>query len=682
MNTHHVGIDVGGTFTDFTVMDTASGEIRFFKIPSTPDDPARAISSGIDAMERGGIPASSIRHVGHGTTVATNMIIERKGTACALITTRGFRDVLEIGRQVRPDLYNLRNLKPQPLVERALRFEIAERMMASGEILEAIDLDEVRAIGARLIEENIKCVAICLMHSYRNPVHEQLAAEALREVMPDAWISMSHDILPEFREFERMSTTAMNAYLQDRMAGYLTRLSARAVEQGVGVEINTVHSNGGLMSDSEARNYPVRTCLSGPAAGVLGGALVAQTAGRPNVVTFDVGGTSTDVSLVADGIPAFTSGQDVAGLPIRCQMVSVHVVGAGGGSIARIDEAGALKVGPDSAGAYPGPAGYGRGGTLPTLTDANIYLHRLNPVSVLDGEMPIYEDRARVAIDTLAERLGVSGDVVAQSVIDISASNMARAIRAISVDKGVDVQQFTLMAFGGAGPLHAAAVAREVGLKEILVPESPGTMCARGVLLSDRSRDFVTSRLVVARDEDWAVVDDLIAQLEAQANDWFDQYGIAEADRKISILLDGRYRGQNHEIAIEGRPGSAAEFRALFDARHAQVYGQALTDVEVEAINFRVQARAGTDRAAQLPVDPAGRSFDAALLETRQVMLDVQDGWVEAKVWKRGLLPVDQPFEGPAIVEEMTSTTVILSGQVARLDAYGNIFIKELGTDD
>lgn len=682
MSTHRVGIDVGGTFTDFTVMDTASGEIRFFKIPSTPDDPARAISSGIDAMERDGIPAASIRHVGHGTTVATNMIIERKGTACALITTRGFRDVLEIGRQVRPDLYNLRTLKPRPLVERALRFEIGERVTASGAVLEPVDLDEVRAIGARLAEEGIGCVAVCLLHAYRNPTHEQQVAAALREVMPDALISLSHDILPEFREFERMSTTAMNAYLQERMSGYLSRLSARAAEQGVGVEINTVHSNGGLMSDAEARDYPVRTCLSGPAAGVLGGALVAQAAGRPNVVTFDVGGTSTDVSLVAEGQPAFTSGQDVAGLPIRCQMVAVHVVGAGGGSIARIDEAGALKVGPDSAGAHPGPAGYGRGGTLPTLTDANIYLHRLNPVSVLDGAMPIHEDRARAAIDALAGTLGVAGDVVAQSIIDISASNMARAIRAISVDKGVDVQNFTLMAFGGAGPLHAAAVAREVGLQEILVPESPGTMCARGVLLSDRSRDFVTSRLVVARAGDWDVVQDLIAGLQAQAADWFAQYAIPAEDRQVSILVDGRYRGQNHEIAIEGAPGDAAAFRALFDARHAQVYGQALDDAEVEAINFRVQARASGDRAAQLPLDPAGRSFEAAALGTRQVMLDAQEGWIEARIWKRGLLPVDQPFEGPAIVEEMTSTTVILSGQQARLDAYGNIFIKELGHDD
>lgn len=679
MSTYRVGIDVGGTFTDFTVMNSSSGEIDFFKVPSTPDDPARAISEGVDAMCQGGIAPERISHVGHGTTVATNMIIERKGSPTALITTRGFRDVLEIGRQVRPDLYRLRSLKPAPLVPRALRFEVDERILASGEVRKAPDPEEIRQIAREIAAAGVRSVAICLIHAYRNSAHERQVAEILRQMLPDTLISMSHDILPEFREFERMSTTVMNSYLQDRMEGYLGRLSDRAAQQGIGVEIDTVHSNGGLMSDQEARIYPVRTCLSGPAAGVLGGALVASAAGRQNVVTFDVGGTSTDVSLVTDGTPAFTSGQDVAGLPIRCQMVSVHVVGAGGGSIARIDDAGALKVGPDSAGAVPGPAGYGRGGDLPTLTDANIYLHRLNPVAVLDGEMPIYEDRARRVIEGIAGDLSLSPDMVALSIIEIAASNMARAIRAISVDKGVDLQDYSLMAFGGAGPLHAADVAREVGLEEILIPESPGTMCARGVLLSDRSRDFVQSRLVLVGDQSWPEVPAILDGLIARAQAWFAEYDIPENDRQIAVLVDGRYRGQNHEIPIEGYPQSATDFRRMFDARHAQVYGQSLGDADVEAINFRVQARASSGKAAQVPVNNGGRSFEAAARGTRQVLFDSAVGWVETPVWARAWLPIDTPLNGPAIIEEMTSTTVILAGQVAHLDPYGNIFIKESG---
>ncbi|MDP6345313.1 MAG: hydantoinase/oxoprolinase family protein, partial [Alphaproteobacteria bacterium] len=456
-----LGIDVGGTFTDFTLIDDGGGEGRHFKVPSTPADPAAAIGRGMLAMFADlALDPSNCRQLSHGTTVATNMVIERRGGRTGLLTTKGFRDILEIGRQDRPHLYDIHARKPPPLVPRHLRFEIAERIDADGAVLTPLDEAEVAAAARRLGEAGVEAVAIGFLHAYRFPEHERRARDIVAELLPGVPISTSSEVLPEYREYERFSTTAMNAYLSPRMGGYLDRFRRRVAEAGVPVPPSTSHSNGGLMSPAVAARYPVRACLSGPSAGVIGACRLAAAAGFQDLITFDVGGTSTDVSLIVDGRPGFTADRAVAGYPIRCPMVDVQVIGAGGGSIAWLDDAGALHVGPRSAAAEPGPAAYGRGGDGATITDANVVLHALNPVALLDGRMAISEDAARAALSRrVAEPLGLAVEAAAVGILRIAVANMARAIRAISTEQGHEVENFVLAAYGGAGPLHAARVA-------------------------------------------------------------------------------------------------------------------------------------------------------------------------------------------------------------------------------
>ena len=670
-----VGVDVGGTFTDFTVLDEATGKMTHFKVSSTPRDPSEAIENGIAALVPRGLDPASIVHFGHGTTVATNMVIERRGGRTGLLTTRGFRDVLEIGRQVRPDLFDFNERKPDPLVPRALRLEVDERLNAEGEVVTALDEAGVHAAAAQFRDGEVEAVAIGFLHAYRNPMHERRAAEILRQALPGVFISLSSDVLPEFREYERFSTTVMNAYLMPRMDGYLDRFMSRSRGVGVSAKPYTIHSNGGLMSTDTARLFPVRTCLSGPAAGVVGAALLGQAANRRNLITFDVGGTSTDVALIADGRPAYSADRVVAGYAVRCPMVDVHVIGAGGGSIAWIDSAGALKVGPQSAAAVPGPAAYGHGGLEATITDANIVLQRLNPVALLDGAMPVDKAAAHAVIEGVAKRIGRSVEETAWGIIRIAVANMARAIRAVSMDKGYDLKPFALTSFGGAGPLHSSLVAIETGLNTVLIPESPGTMCARGVLLSDVSRDFVATRILRIDDTTWAILQEVMRDLEAQGSAWLDDESITPELRLLHYVVEARYAGQNHEIRIEGALIDAAQFAAKFAEAHRAIYGYVLDDHSVEVVNCRVQA---IGKAGQriLPVRSPGGSLTEALIEERDVYLDPQLGWKRLPVYRRSLIPHGVVFKGPAIVEELTSTAFILPGQIGEVDDFGNIILK------
>ncbi|KAG0776771.1 hypothetical protein G6F22_012339 [Rhizopus arrhizus] len=475
---YRIGIDVGGTFTDFTMIDEDAGVVHFHKVPSTPHDPSEAIATGIGQMLADhGVPPSQVSHVGHGTTVATNLIIERKGARVGLITTRGFRDVLEIGRQTRPHLYDYSVGKPPVAVPREFRIEVDERVNAAGEVLTPLDDAQVLAAARQFAAAGIEAVTICFLHAYRNPENERRAAQIVADAMPGVYISQSSDVLPEFREYERLSTTVLNAAVGPKMARYLERFLQRVRDLDIGHEPHTIHSNGGLMSIATVRQYPVRTCLSGPAAGVVGAAAVGRAIGSLNLVTFDVGGTSTDVSLVAELQPLFTSSRLVADYPVKTLMVDVHVIGAGGGSIARIDDAGALKVGPQSAGAVPGPIAYNRGGTAVTLTDAHVVLGRLNPVALLEGRMAVHAERARAALaEQVAGPLGISIEEAAYGILRIANSNMARAVRAVSTERGHDIRKFALCAFGGAGGLHAAELARDCGIGTLLIPQEPGTI--------------------------------------------------------------------------------------------------------------------------------------------------------------------------------------------------------------
>jgi len=676
---YRVSFDVGGTFTDFTLLAESSGALHYFKVPSTPHDPSVAIGEGIAHLLKAfAIAPSAMTHVGHGTTVATNMVIERRGAATALLTTKGFRDVLEIGRQTRPSLYDYNRVKPLPLVARELRLEIPERIDASGAVVEPLDAAAVEQAVQAMREAGVQSVAICFLHSYRNDAHEREAAAIVRRLMPEAFVSVSADILPEFREYERMSTTALNVYVGPRMASYMANLQKSVQAMGISVEPSTVHSNGGLMSAQSVCEAPVRTCVSGPAAGVVGAAELGRTIGMRNLITFDVGGTSTDVSLIHDSRPLYTQGRLVAEHPVKTQMIDVHVIGAGGGSIGRVDEGGALKVGPQSAGAVPGPVAYGRGGTVATLTDAHVCLGRLDPVSLLDGRMKIYAAEAREAVmEQIARPLGLSLEEAAYGMLRIANANMGRAVRSVSTERGYNVNEFALCAFGGAGGLHAAELARDCGLSRILIPQEPGTMCARGILLSDISMDFVKTQMSVADEAAWPQVGEAFEALSGQARQWLAKEGIEPARQRLLQRIEARYRGQNFEIVVDfedrGLP-PLQEFLALFSAAHVREYGYDAEARAVEVVNCRIQA-VGTVARAPLATIEGGPSLSGARAGERPVYF-AETGWTPTPVYKRHLLPVEQDFTGPAIVDEMSSTTVILPGQQVRLDRFGNLCVN------
>ena len=676
---YRIGIDVGGTFTDFTLVNEQTGGVAFHKVPSTPHDPSEAIERGIaDLLRDHAIRPDEIGHIGHGTTVATNLIIERKGAPCGLITTRGFRDVLELARQTRPHLYDYTVVKPPPLVPRMWRKEVGERLLADGSVREPLDEGDVRRAALALRDAGVESVAICFLHAYRNPAHERRARDIVREVMPDVYVSVSSEVLPEFREYERLSTTAMNASIGPRMQLYLHRFLDRVAQMGIAVEPLTIHSNGGLMSVETVRSFPVRTCLSGPAAGVVGAAEVGRVAGFRNLVTFDVGGTSTDVSLIVDGQPVFTSNRTVAGYPVKTPMIDIHVIGAGGGSIAWLDEVGSLKVGPHSAGAVPGPVAYGRGGIEPTITDAQITLHRLNPVALLKGAMAVDESSARRIIDEdVAAPLGLTTEAAADGIVRIANANMSRAIRSVSTERGYDLSEFALFAFGGAGPLHAMDVARECGIPVVVVPREPGTMCARGMLLTDISFDFVESEIAPVDQASWVRVCARLSGLRAQAQDWLGREGVAPGQCRYVAMVDARYVGQNFEvqvpIAVLDAPDLAA-FESGFHQAHLREYGYNVPDRTIEIINCRVRAIGQVVRAAQSKIPPA--TTRAAPIARRAVYFGAVDGWVESDIYDRDTLGAGVGIDGPAVIEEMSSTTVIAARQSARVDDFGNLIVR------
>jgi N-methylhydantoinase A len=674
-----VGIDVGGTFTDFVFVDSDSGAIRYYKEPSTPRDPSEAIETGIaGAMEKFGFRAEDIGFVGHGTTVGTNMVIERRGAKTGLITTKGFRDVLEIGRQVRPDVYDYRSVKPEPLARRRHRIEVQERVNARGECLLELDESELRRGVERLAGDGVEAVSICFLHSYLFPGHEIRAEEIVREMMPGVFVCRSSDVLPEFREYERFSTTTINAYLGPKFELYLDRLVDRLIRLGITAKPYTIHSNGGLMSIETVKRYPVRTCLSGPAAGVIGSAAIAGQAGHPNAITFDVGGTSTDISVISGGKPQFTTTREVATYPVKTPMVDIHVIGAGGGSIAFIDDAGGLQVGPRSAGAVPGPVAYMRGGTEPTITDANVVLGRLNPVALLNGAMPVDHHGARRVIEEkVARPLGLSVEQAAYGIIRIAVSNMARAIRSVTTQRGIDLREYSFVTFGGAGPLHAVETAIDCGLKTIVAPNEPGTMCARGILVSDTSLDFVQSRICRFGDAQWADIVSIIGKLRGDAESWLAGEEIPPHRRRYENILEARYVGQNHEVQVRIAPDDpdAGSFLAAFGEAHEREYGYALAGRAIEIVNFRVRGLAATSADRSTVEQPEGE-LAQAVVGQRRFYVDPQVEWVDATVYSRHLVPLSSRIVGPAIVEDMSSTSVIFPGQVAHVDTAGNLIIE------
>ena len=677
-----VGVDSGGTFTDVFLFDETTGRIAVWKVPSTPDDPSRGIADGVtEGMRCMDADAASIRYFGHGTTVATNALIQHRGVKTGLITTDGFRDLLEIGRQKRPDLYDLQADKPPVLVSRDLRIEVPERLRHDGTVEAPLDETALRAAVRRLRTAGVQAVAVCFLYSFLNRAHEQAALAALAEEFPEVFASASHEVAPEFREFERMSTTVVNAYLGPVMQGYIRRLGDRLTDLGMRTTPHMTQSNGGVIGFEQAARLPVRTVLSGPSTGVVGAQKVGRLAGFSDLITFDMGGTSTDVALVRHGQCRLASEAVVHGYPIKAPMLDIHTVGAGGGSIAYVDSGGLLKVGPGSAGADPGPVCYARGNNAPTVTDANVVLQTLNPAYLLGGRMPVRQELARAAVEQLATSLNLEVMPTAQGIVSVVTANMARAIRVISVQRGHDPRDYTLVAFGGAGPLHAARLAKELEIGRILVPRNPGILCAMGLLLTDLRADFATTRLHTLSAAALPDITDAFVTLRAQANTWFAAEGIAPGARRITHTVDMRYAGQNYELPVQLPDGSinAARLDQLverFAAAHQQMYGFVAEDEPVQLVTFRIEATGVVPKASFDPQADAGPDPSGALVAHRKVWLPEHDGFVTCPVYDRDRLRPGNRIVGPAIVEQMDATTLVLPDMIARVEPYLNLIME------
>ena len=704
----HIGVDVGGTFTDFHVLDEATGMVLAGKRPSTPDNPARAIIEGLQALaSRHGIDLGELHRLSHGTTVGTNALIQRRGGRVAMVTTRGFRDLLEIGRQTRPHMYSLTEDHPPALVERRHRFEIDERMDAAGEAVAGLADDAVAAAVEQVRASGAEACAVCLLFAFRNPAHENRVAAAVRAALPHVPVCTSFEVQPEFREYERFSTTVLNAYLQPVLGRYLAALEEGLARVAPGAAIGINQSSGGLMSPERARALPVRTALSGPAAGAIGAAHSAKLSGRRNVITLDMGGTSADVALIREFQADISFDRDVAGFSVRLPAVDIETVGAGGGSIAWFDRDGLLKVGPASAGADPGPVCYGRGGREPTVTDANLVLGRLSSRGLLGGEMALDESLARAAFAPVAERLGFDVERTADGVLGIVVANMVRAIRTISVERGYDPRGFTLMAFGGAGPLHARDVALALGMREILVPAAPGILCAQGLIVSDLKEDFVASERIPG---DTAGLRRLAGQVEAltaRARTWFDTERVPARSRRLELAVDARYVGQNFELAVplavQGGAGSGGPaepagasgvarssgddapipipapdaLRERFLQVHEAAYGYANPHDPIEIVNVRLTAR-GRLLDEPEPPEPGDPGPLPEPFEHRTVRFAPGDA-TACPVHDRASLRPGHSLEGPAIVEQLDSTTPIFPRDTAMVDRTGNLVISVAG---
>ncbi len=682
---YRLGIDTGGTFTDLALIDGATGEAVLFKLSSTPGDPSEAIIQGIqEILGKDGIRTENVAYLGHGTTVATNAVIERKFARTGLITTEGFKDVLELARQRRPDLYDLDKEKPRPIVPRDLRLEVRERLAYDGSVLTPLDEDQLRALVRGLRERGVAAIAVCFLHSYLNPVHEQRAKLIVLEEYSGCAVSTSSEVLPEFREFERFSTTVLNAALAPVMSSYLDRLEAKVAEVGLPTGPHIMQSNGGVMGSTAAGERPINTLLSGPSAGVMGAMQVARLAGLPDIITFDMGGTSTEVCLVERGTPLLTNQRSVEGIPVKCPTLDVHSIGAGGSSIGWVDTGGFLRVGTRSAGASPGPACYALGGTEPTVTDANVVLGRLNPSYLLGGRMPIDASRSESSLaDRLGKPLGVDAVSAARGMVAIVNSNIIGAIRVISVEKGYDPRGFALVAFGGAGPLHTAQLARELRMPMVLVPENPGVLCALGLLVADLRADFGRTFITPCARPDLDAMNRAFGELERQAAAWLSRERPRPEDSTLQRSADMRYVGQDYELAVPVPAGSldrlqTASLVESFHAEHERVHGYASPDVPVEIASLRLVANAKVSKPHFDRQETTGPDPWRALAGDRQVYFEEAGGFVECPVYDRRRLLPGNCLQGPAILEQMDSTTVILPGQRGEVDPYRNVLIHEV----
>ena len=666
-----IGIDTGGTFTDLAVHDHRTGAIRISKIPTTPHDPAIAVEQILESVGT----ASDDDRVVHGTTIATNAMLEAKGARVVIVNTKGFRDLIEIGRTRRgaPGLFDTKFVKAPQLVPRSMRFEVEERILADGSVYRSLIQQDLEKVVAQIATVKPDVVVVCLLHSYRNSRHEEAVAEAIRASMPDVRIVRSADIIPEYREYERLSTSVINGFVLPRMEAYLGRLDRYA--QRAGRSLYVMGSNGGIMTAGTAARYPVRTILSGPAGGVNGALLACRQANVPDFITCDMGGTSTDVSLVQALTPTMVRESAIGGLPLKVPQVDINTVGAGGGSIAWIDIDGALRVGPQSAGAVPGPVCYGRGSTEPTVTDANLVLGRLGEASLLGGTMRIDRSGAKAAISRLAEAARyANADRFAEGIIKLAIARMVSAIREVSVERGYDPRDFTLVPLGGAGPLHAAEIAHELGIGEVLVPPFAGNLSAVGLTGAHIRYDHATTYLSPVDATVHERVRPSFDTMTKASRDQLEEDGFARDAMQFSTSIDMRYSGQAFELTVPCRREDDGEaLRERFHTMYRRRYGFQRRDHPVEAVTLRMAAT-GLVPEPKLTLTPTAIAGRKAL-PRRDIYWN--GGWLTScEILRREHVPRDAHGEGPAVVEEFGATTVVPPGWTWRMDEFGNLRVS------
>jgi N-methylhydantoinase A len=667
---YRVAMDIGGTFTDFVVDDEA-GVTRAGKTSTTPANPEQGVLEGlVDFVQ----DLSGISFVVHGTTVGLNAFLERKGTRVLLLMTAGLRDAYSIARHDRKELYTLQYHKPERLVPRRDVYEVVERLRWDGGIETELDESSLQPVIEAVRRERIEAVAVCLIHAYVNPVHELKVREILERECPGLSVTLSHEIAREWREYERASTAVLNAYVAPRVEGYLRSLEEELSERGVEPPLHVMQSNGGITTAVKARSQPVQTLLSGPVGGTIGGAALSKVANRPNLLCVDMGGTSFDLSLIVDGQPTVSTETELEGLPVLMPLVDIHTIGAGGGSLAWL-EAGGLRVGPQSAGAMPGPACYGRGGTEPTVTDANLHLGRLDPEFFLGGRMQLETDAAVNALGSIGSQLDLDTAAFAEGMLAIVNANMADAMRTITVKQGIDPRDYSLVAFGGAGPMHAAWLAQELEIREVIVPWSPGTFSAWGMLQTDMRHDVVRSFYQpLASLDGGGPVADVYADLQTEGAELLAGEGMDEAERYFARSADMRYVGQEYTVAVPiGSDIDLVTVDASFHEQHRIRYGHSTPGAPVEFVNLRLAAFGRIGGRAAPFVPPEGS--ESAVIGRRQVVFAGDEHSTD--VLRRDLLRPGDRQAGPAVIEEDGSTTVVPPGWAVDVDPHGNLLIRE-----
>jgi N-methylhydantoinase A len=672
----HVGVDIGGTFTDTIAIDS-SGAVLMSKVPTTPGNQAEGFVTG---LESAGVDLRQIAWIVHGTTVGTNATLERNGARCGMITTRGFRDVLELGRRERPELFGLKGTY-QPLIPREFRLEVTERLNSDGSVRLPLDEAEVDQAVRELRGRGVEALLICFLNSYANPKHEQRAAEIAASLWPNSYITQSVDILAEFREVERFGTAAVNAYIQPLIDRYIGGLTATLKERGMVRSLSVMQANGGIMSTRMACEQAVNTVLSGPAAGVIAASAIARQAGRPRIVTCDMGGTSFDVGLIVDGVPFVTSDRDLAfNLPMRIPIIDIHTIGAGGGSIAHINAAGMLQVGPRSAGARPGPIAYGRGGRLPTVTDANVLLGRLSAKQLLAVDTDIDLPGLRHAFATLGEPLGLGAEQTAAAVLRIIDDAMAGAIRFVTLQRGFDPREFAIFAFGGAGPLHGTSLAREMGIPTVIVPYVPGLTCALGCIVADVRHDFVQTVGRPLADVTAASLRDVLLAHEDAGRATLAREAVPLTSTEFVHEADMHYEGQRYTLRVKVDPEQldVADLQNQLRIACFDTFGIDLSSFRPRIANLRTAVlglRPTFDLARIVAATHKPKaSAEDAVVDRRPVWFG--DRFADTPVYQRELLPIGARIPGPAIFNQMDSTTVMAPNDVARVDELANLVIE------